>query len=183
MIDPRKRPNRLNVDLQGYKDPWVKLCQTRGVTPSDAIRELIARELVKDEGGQSNWKAVQDSPDDGERIRKEIRFTQSEYEAAEKLAFQEGLPFTRWVVSLVRARLTGSPQFTQPELEELAKSNLRLLALGRNLNQIARALNSTPHDREAYRLDLVEEIAAAVKSHAKKVATVMSANVNRWKLK
>lgn len=55
----------------------------------------------------------------------------------------------QWLVVLVRNYLTRTPQFGQIEFELLGESNRQLLALDRNLNQIAKVVreqeNTGPH--------------------------------------
>jgi hypothetical protein len=46
------------------------------------------------------------------------------------MAGHEGYLPTKWVVAMVRTKLTGQPHVGQPELERLTRSNQQLLALG-----------------------------------------------------
>jgi hypothetical protein len=82
----------------------------------------------------------------------EVNLTPSELAALKRMAGHEGYVPTKWVVAMIRTKLTGQPQVGQPELETLARSNQQLLALGRNLNQIAKVLNTSPHNRDAFRV-------------------------------
>lgn len=69
------RPNRINVDLQGYKRPWVDYCKARGVTPSEAFRQVVAKLTA----AAAESEPVQDVDREGRRtIRKEVRLTKSE---------------------------------------------------------------------------------------------------------
>lgn len=68
------------------------------------------------------------------KVRKEVRLTKSELARADALAKRAGFSLNRWIFALINARLDGSPQLGQQELEGLARSNLQLLAVGRNLN-------------------------------------------------
>jgi len=101
----------------------------------------------------------------------------------ESLAAAEGFLTTKWIVALIRARLTGTGQYGQRGLELLVESNLQLLAIGRNVNQVARALNSTPQDRTVYRIALIDALRAHIKAHTKLVSNAMAANVHRWRIK
>ena len=86
----------------------------------------------------------------------------------------------RWLVGLIRAHLTRAPQFGDAELSALSQSNAALRALGRNLNQVAKALNTSPHERSLYKVGLIEELDRAVKSHAETVSKLLAANIERW---
>lgn len=134
------RPNRINIDLQGYKQLWLDYCQARGVTPSQAFRQIVAK-LTTEKLGQfaDAGSAVED---ERQMVRKEVRLTASEVRRAKALAARDGFSLSRWIVALVNARLDGKPQLGQQELEVLARSNLQMLAIGRNLNQLTRVANS-----------------------------------------
>ncbi|KVC24235.1 hypothetical protein WI69_01930 [Burkholderia diffusa] len=85
-----------------------------------------------------------------------------------------------WIVAAIRAQLGNGPQLGQYELEQLSRSNSLLLAIGRNLNQIARVLNST---RESQSVDLttaIESLTKQVEAHTMEVSTLIRANVERW---
>lgn len=180
-MESRIRPNRINIDLQGYKQSWIDYCSARNMTPSEAFR-LVVLKLV-DKVFDEAPRKVAEGETDGCKIRKEIRLTESEIAQAENIAFKEGFSLSRWIVALVRARLTGTIQLGQQEMELLARSNMQLLALGRNLNQIAKALNTSPDDRRVFKVDVIEDLQTAIRQHTALVASVMVANVERWKIK
>ncbi|MCS6473746.1 plasmid mobilization relaxosome protein MobC [Burkholderia thailandensis] len=169
----------LSVQLGPLKRDWVAYCRSHGISPSDAtrrvIRKLVGREphaeapLHADLSGASRMKA-----------RVEVRVTVDEHRAIAAIAAAEGFSVNAWIVALIRARLTGSPQFGQGELEQLASSNSRLLAIGRNLNQIARALNAAPTELARFRPDVVESLASEIKSHTTTVGALVQSNIQRW---
>jgi hypothetical protein len=168
------RPNRLNIDLKDLKQPWLDYCLAHGVTPSEAIRQVVAK-LTK-------VNPPKESPPEGtERrlVRREIRLTQSEEAGLRTCAAREGFSASRWIVALIRARLNKAPQLGQRELELLAMSNLQLLAIGRNLNQLARAANSGIAIDDSGR-DMVGELRKAISQHTERVAGVITENVSRW---
>ena len=112
----------------------------------------------------------------------EVHLTTSELVALKKMAGHEGYVPTKWVVAMIRTKLTGQPHVGQPELETLARSNQQLLALGRNLNQIAKVLNTSPQSRVAFRVEVVTELARVIQAHTKKVSDVLRGTVERWHL-
>ena len=177
----RSRPNRINIDLQGYKQSWIDYCSARNITPSEAFRLVVAK--LADKGYADVLRNVAEGEPDGGKIRKEIRLTESETVQAESLAFKEGFSLSRWIVALVRARLTGTVQLGQQEMELLARSNMQLLTLGRNLNQIAKALNTSPENRRVFKVNVIEDLQTRIKEHTTVVASVMAANVERWRIR
>ena len=52
-----------------------------------------------------------------------LSVTPSELAALRTCAQHEGYQPTKWVVAMIRTKLTGQPQVGQPELERLTRSN------------------------------------------------------------
>ncbi len=171
------RPNRINIDLQGYKQPWLDYCKAHSITPSEAFRQIVAKLTGGDSTVEAAPVALEALP---AKVRREIRLTRSELARAETVARREGFSLTRWIVALIKARLDATPQLGQGELEALARSNLQMLAIGRNLNQLARAANNGIHIGTSGR-DVIEGLRTAVMHHAGTVANVMTANTGRWR--
>lgn len=172
------RPNRINIDLQGFKQPWLDYCKARGVTPSEAFRQIVAK-LTAAESAQPSPREPADAGT--ARIRNEVRLTKGERHRAEAIAKREGFSLSRWIVALINARLNGTPQLGQQELEGLARSNMQMLAIGRNLNQLARAANQGRTLHSFVQSPLIDGIQAAIHQHTGQVARVMSANISRWR--
>ena len=180
---PIKKPKRLHVDLGDLKDPWLAYCTANGVTPSEATRDVVRKLIQRSPAKPAPATEVQGTRDEGGRkIRKEVRLTESEALHAERMAAASGFSVQMWIAALVRAQLTQNPQFGQREQELLGESNYQLLALGRNLNQIAKSLNTAPEDRSVYRIDQIDDLRASIKAHVKRVAAAMQSITERWKL-
>jgi hypothetical protein len=89
------------------------------------------------------------------------RLSESERFAISERAKIDGFEHSQqWIIALVRARLTDKPQFGTREIETLGESNRQLLAIGRNLNQIAHALNvSRGNSTVQYDAGIVDNLA------------------------
>ncbi|MDE2075441.1 MAG: plasmid mobilization relaxosome protein MobC [Burkholderiales bacterium] len=116
-------------------------------------------------------------------MRKKVGLTRSEADRIEEIAAAEGFSSAKWIVALIRARLTKTAQFGQSELEALTESNLRLHRIGRNLNQIARALNTSLDERHLYRVEMIEALSRVISEHTKHVSHQITANIARWRIK
>ena len=114
--------------------------------------------------------------------RIELNLTTSELPALKLMAGQEGYVPTKWLVAIVRTKLPGQPQVGQPKFEILARSNQQLLALGRNLNQIAKVLNTALQNRTVFRVEVITELARVIQAYTKKVSDVLRGAVERWHL-
>ncbi len=174
-----KRSTLVTVDLLEYKARWLAYCKSLGLSPSAAFRNIAA---------QLTSKAPMRNPvvcyGEGEKPTKrhEVAFTPSEYSRFLELAKAEGFSPGKWLVALVRWRVASTPQFGQHEIEALARSNKQLLAIGRNLNQIARSLNADPTERVQFRIDLIEELDSTIKKHTRLVSNLVTANIERWRI-
>jgi hypothetical protein len=177
-----KRTTTVTVDLGELKAPWQAWCQAHGVTPSHALRNAL-RQVMDRRATRAPAPRLRVTPKrERATTRIELNLTTSELAALKKMAGHEGYMPTKWVVAMVRTKLTGQPQVGQPELETLARSNQQLLALGRNLNQIAKVLNTAPQNRTAFRVEVITELSRVIQAHTKKVSDVLRGAVERWQL-
>lgn len=173
----------LNVYLgEPLKEAWELYCLERGIKPGAALRDSVRREIER-VGQTPSVVAVQtdELPDNGRKKRAEIRLTPSELSAVDGRAEVEGCSRSTWLVNVVRGTLTKQPQMGMREIDSLGESNYQLLAIGRNLNQIARRLNEGRDD--VITIKYIERLAEEFRSHTKKVSKVMGASIERWSLR
>ncbi|PRX27273.1 hypothetical protein B0G75_11541 [Paraburkholderia sp. BL18I3N2] len=172
--------DRLCVELGGMRRDWDHWCERRGLTVGEGTRQLVAAALRAEAGNDDpaidanvRWSAAGDP-----HIRIELRLTVAELEAVELRAEALGLTANRWIVALIRARLTHDPQFGAREMRLLADSNLQLASIGRWLAQLARG-GHIRHGGQEGNGD-IEAIRGAIDAHLRVVADVMRANLDRW---
>lgn len=175
-----KAAKTLSVHLgESLKNDWLELCKARGVSAGAAIKALVEKELAGVDGREVVLS--QREPLVKERkFRFEILLTESERQAIELRAEQDGCSMRRWVIDAVRAGLTKEPQFQMKEIEQLGESNYQLLAIGRNLNQVAKAMNEGK--KSSVSVKAIEGLRAEIKKHVEKVDRLIRANVERWKI-
>jgi hypothetical protein len=194
--------HRLCVDLQGSYGAWITWCQSMGLTPSEAMRALVARlrpgQWPEDRAGGPRAVPAPLPAHEGICERPKVPLTADEAQTVAARAKEEGMTVPRWIVSLIRAHLSGRPQLGTPSLDALRQSNLELQALGRSLNQIARALNAISDHLEQGRVDqaaealrqqrgdeirrLISELKSRIDGHLPVVSTVLTQNVERWRV-
>ena len=76
--------------------------------------------------------------------------------------------------------LTREAQFSTPEIDALGESNYQLLALGRNLNQIARSLNKGRY--EPVTIERIEALGQLIRMHTEVVSSAIRASLERWSI-
>lgn len=171
----------LSVELPAAeKKRWEAYCRAQKRTSSAMTRLVISHLLNKHvSNNNSDGQGLeQEEQPDYTRARMEVRLTHSELKAVKAIAPEAGASPNCWVANLVRAYILRKPQLGMEELAVIAESNARLLAIGRNLNQIARALNRGDTDVQlsVEQSALAEEITA----HVKAVSAVIRSNLERW---
>jgi hypothetical protein len=177
-MSSKPRPTRINIDLGPLKARWLIYCHANGVTPSEAFRQVVEK-LTADDTRIAPAYAVAEK---GRRkIRRVIRLTPDEAQRIRICADQEGYSVSRWLIALIRVRIYAAPQFGQFELVTLAKSNLLLLAAGRNLNQIARAINVAGAANRRVPEAALTELRILITEHIDMVSQVIARNVERWR--
>lgn len=180
---PSARPSQLTVDLGDLKEPWVEWCAQQQLTPSAALRQLLRQTLQRVPRPRATpHRSVSRR---GERATRQISFrlTPSEYVALSARAKTEGYRPTHWLIALIRVQLTRQPSLSDPERQAVAHSTKQLLALGRNLNQIARAVNKAPAQQAAVRLALLSDLSTRIRTHVDQITALTRASLERWELR
>jgi hypothetical protein len=183
----QRRSTAVSIDLLGLKDPWIAWCASQGVTPSQAFRAIVqrltdARDPVIATPPSEATPLRTTPPGEASVRRISLRLTASEQGAVVQRAAAAAMTPSRWIRALVRSHLTREPQFGDRELEAVVQSNTQLRYLGRNLNQVAKGLNASAHERLLYKVDLIERLEAAIESHTNVVSRLLAANLERWRL-
>lgn len=185
-----KKRGIFTVDLKDLKDPWMALCAERGLVPGDVLKRCVEEMLAQPIGPQSSPQiserrtvALNPHLNESRRERVELRLLGSEYERAAQCMVADGYPtIPQWIVALVRAYLTGTAQFGLQDRELLGESNRQLLALGRNLNHIAKAVKEQGLSGGEFTVERIDQLSNWVDRHTEVVSKLIAANVERWSI-
>lgn len=170
---------RVTVRLGSLREPLANYCAASGISTSDAIRELLSRNLL---ALPVSVMPINIDDESEPRVRLELRLTPKEHAAVQARVVTEGFTSAnRWVVSLIRANLQKEPEFGETGLDALYESNRLLAPLARNLNQLTRDVRQHGIQVSPYRFRVLENLQIALTAHIKVVATVISRNVGRWR--
>lgn len=168
---------------EGMKSAFDRYASARNATPAVALKALI-QHVVR----SAQIDAADITPPKPPSLRSErvtVRFSLEEIEAVQPLAEEFG-GVREWIVALVRARIRpGAPQFTLNEVQALYESNRELWALGRNVNQIAHAMNLDMQqagrlEGSTARLRELESLKAAIDQHTARVLSMCNESFSRW---
>ncbi|KWN83006.1 plasmid mobilization relaxosome protein MobC [Burkholderia stagnalis] len=173
----------MSVDLGALRQQLDAYCSAHQTTPSAVVRRAVADILAGGMPARDN--AIVPYPitpaiEGTERLI--LRLTASEREALSQVAEKAGFKTAqRWIIAALRIYLTQKPHLSDNEISVLADSNFQLAAIGRNLNQIAKRLNSEP-DVSSYRLDVIEDVSKRIRQHTEFVSSLLQMNIERWKI-
>lgn len=172
----------LNLYLGVLKKPWADYCEALGKKPGAALKEAIEQQLEKAAKNPPlpQLRQTGEAPDDEPKLRFEILMTKSEKAAVHERANLERCSQRRWIIDAIRAGLTREPQFGMKEIDALGESNYQLLAIGRNLNQVAKAMNE--HRRDTVTIESIERLREIIDAHTDKVSTAIRASLERWNI-
>ena len=121
-----------------------------------------------------------EAPDGEPKLRFEILMTKSEKAAVDERSSFERCSSRRWIIDAIRAGLTKEPQFGMQEIDALGESNYQLLAIGRNLNQVARIMNEGK--RDSVTIKSIKRLREIIDAHTDKVSGAIRASLERWNI-
>lgn len=113
-----------------------------------------------------------------EKVRTELRLPAEIYAHLQSEAAAHGMTAAGWITLLLHSRIRQKPLLSTAELGALYTSNYYLLSIGRNLNQIARHLNSG--SSAAFTTRQVAELNKAIAAHTEKIGNVLRTADSRY---
>ena len=168
---------------------FENLANQSGVRPSQLLRRFVEEELKTAGLDQQELSPAPEKEKRSERVA--VRFSKAEMEAIQSLSENFGGP-REWLVALARSRISSdTPQFSLKEVQALYESNRELWAIGRNINQIAHAVNLDMEEggrmesgvaglRGVEGLKELAGLKAMIDAHTAHVMAVCNASLDRW---
>lgn len=153
------------------------LAEREQITESALVRQLLEVMLRRSAaGGFPRLEALERVSRDA---RLSVRLAPDDRFLLSGRATARGMPSATYVSVLVRSHLRNLAPLPKEELSALKRSVAELGAIGRNLNQIARAANQGGKPSGPGREDLrsMLKVAEALRDHVK---ALLRANQNSW---
>jgi hypothetical protein len=194
------RTGRMSVDLGPLKADLYQAAYRAGVSPSVLARKAIAALLgsiaseSEVEISQPELKAAGKRADpEGKVLEVRVKLREEDARSASECARAEGLSRSEYLAALVGEAMRGAGK--RPRLpanrgglgslgqamalagmrEALVGSTSQIAALGRNVNQIARALNGNSSVLSKQSLETIAAVADRVERHVDLVGAVLLA--------
>lgn len=95
-------------------------------------------------------------------------------------ASSKGMATSRWITALVQSNLLSQPVMSDLEVQALNRNSRELAAIGRNINQIARALNEAFFETERIRLDKLAELTASIAENKTVIRALVRSSQQGW---
>src|SRR5262249_48826815 len=119
------------------------LAELEGINESALVKQLLQAALRGSPRVESSFGTNPARPVRGQRIC--VRLAAEDRRRLAERAEARGLASATYVAVLVRSHLSGVAPLPRAEYLALRQSVLELAAIGRSLNQIARAINQRGH--------------------------------------
>lgn len=133
--ETKEKSLRIRLKAKEY-DAVKAYCDIHGIRMSELVRMLFSRALPP----ASFYSGSRRQNKSGKLT---LRLSPKEFEALSLKAREQGYELeTQFVYSLLNSLLFGNALLNNQEVEAANRAVMELSAIGRNLNQIARALNA-----------------------------------------
>lgn len=133
---------------------------------------LLARKLLQNELSQTKEtidKLPKAKYDTKQRIT--LRIPSKQFDYLQNMAQQRHSSLNDVIRDVIQEFITDNPVLSNDEVQALYQSNYQLLRLGRNINQIARQLNSIMPD--SFTTNQLYELSTFLQQHTDKVGHVL----------
>lgn len=163
------------VDRQ-LKEQFSAIARAQGLSESALLRRLVAASVPRIGPADDSITPVKPLPE-GWRIS--VRLYAEDLLLLRERALARELPVSTYVSLLVRSHLRSVAPLPTAELVALKRSLAEVGAIGRNLNQIARALHEQqqPNGPDIHFLHRMLQATAALRDHFK---SLIKANLASW---
>lgn len=91
-----------------------------------------------------------------------------------------GMKTSPYIAALLQAHTLRKPVLRHNELQAILQSQRELAAIGRNLNQVARALNERFSETDRLKLGMINDLKVAIDKQQKTISDVVRASLRSW---
>ncbi|EKF9266343.1 plasmid mobilization relaxosome protein MobC [Escherichia coli] len=170
-----QQPRIVKTVTEEQKKAWKGFCDDQGISESDMLGLMIEKVT----GGKIAFgsKGLKENKTDKLTIRLSARDKDRITERAKAEGFTSR---TAWLTAVAMANLNREPVLTESEIQALRTSNRELAAIGRNLNQIAKVLNTEFRESDKLNRQAVLALSEKIDSHREEVAGLLQRNLNKW---
>ncbi|SPY09110.1 Bacterial mobilisation protein (MobC) [Oligella urethralis] len=137
----------------------------------------LAKHLLIEQLKTSPVQKYKYRADAAPNVRFEVRVPEATKQVLLDHANALDMTINQFSSMIIQKYVHDNPILSTLEIERLYQSNQQLLAIGRNLNQIARALNA--NQSTSLSLKFLQELEETITQHTQKVGHIISNNWDR----
>jgi hypothetical protein len=160
------------------KERFSRAAQFQGISESAHLKRFIEATVVATDGVIKERSAPEVSGCKGGRVS--VRLQADDLTMLRQRAAGRNLPATTYVSFLIRSHLRHVAPMPMAELTALKQSIAEVGAIGRNINQIARAMNRGETASALTRAE-IQALIRALTAHKDRMKAVIAANLASWK--
>lgn len=167
---------RARIEIKKAKR-FNAIAKSKNMKPSEFLRQIVMLVIGETSPEDSKIEPVIEA---AEKVKKYFYLPQFLVNEIDLRAKAKGMKFSRWVAALVQSNLMRDAVLSTDEIQMLNASNRELAAIGRNLNQIAKALNERFHETDRIKLEHLNELNKAIEQHDKTIRRLIRASQQSW---
>jgi predicted DNA binding CopG/RHH family protein len=168
-----------HVDKE-LKKRFQKLSKSKGVSESELLRSIVMEALLNNPFQESYNPDLTLAFEKIETERITVRMPGFILEAAKEKGKAKGMATSRWIAALVQSNIAKNPVMAEQELITLKATIRELTAIGRNINQMARALNESRNNVDKVNLDTLYFLGDSLKRNLSAVRDLVRASQQVW---
>jgi hypothetical protein len=164
---PTKR-HVLTVNVGPLHEQIVAHCASVGLKPARwglQVVEAAVKELGMDTPERATARTAPHRHPYADGVKFTAQLTKAESAALVKSAQAAGLSQAEYIGRLVTMPAAVTPTELRSALQALSQSNVQLAAIGRNVNQIAHALNAAPGALSEQERHVIQDTCRAIREH------------------
>jgi len=169
------KPN-IRAQLDSASKAAFRMAATKQGTSETRLLQLLIGAFLRSNPGDGTPPAPSEIKNDRFTFRLSARMKDD----LTRRAQEQGMSPGAYLTAMSRAHLSKKAYFTERELEVLRQSNNELTAIGRNINQIARALNRSIDNAHLTKSKELQQVVSLVKANRDLVRNLMIANLSGW---
>jgi hypothetical protein len=147
-----------------------------GITESELLRRIVSEHFRQP---PTDLRVVA-PPAESPLTKITVRVPESIKPAIENRAQLMGMKTSRWIAALVQSNLMKPPVLAEAEINAVCEQSRELNAIGRNLNQIAKALNEHFNETDRVKQALLAELQQAIQTSKSLTLQLVQARHHAW---
>lgn len=160
------------------KAAFLAKAKVNGLSEARLLDMIVAAFLQHNPPALDSVESQKSDDVKSENVR--VRLSVSEYQELARLAAVRHWKRSTYLAHLFHVHITGQPRFSEDEMLSLREVTTQLSALGRNVNQIARALNTSLDEAHLALAVPFEKMKMLIDQERASVKDLVRANLKSW---